>query len=177
MACLARSPQRQRSRHSSWKGWPTQEAAVHTNPATQNRTRDHLIAAAVYSQMLYQLSYSRSCPHVLQRVATTRDPTPIEHALAISWERCRGARIGSAASSRRARGVFPAHLWRTCHLSLDSESSDRGSNPRGIFCFSWACAWAQGAVAKSSKHLLASAWSGYGDEERGRKLRIPSTEV
>ena len=26
-------------------------------PATQNRTRDHLIAAEVYSQMLYQLSY------------------------------------------------------------------------------------------------------------------------
>ena len=30
-----------------------------TNPATRNRTRDHLIAAVVYSQMLYQLSYSR----------------------------------------------------------------------------------------------------------------------
>ena len=30
------------------------------NPATRNRTRDHLIAAALYSQMLYQLSYSRS---------------------------------------------------------------------------------------------------------------------
>jgi hypothetical protein len=29
------------------------------NPATRNRTRDHLIAAALYSQMLYQLSYSR----------------------------------------------------------------------------------------------------------------------
>ena len=28
-------------------------------PATRNRTRDHLIAAAFYSQMLYQLSYSR----------------------------------------------------------------------------------------------------------------------
>ena len=30
------------------------------SPATRNRTRDHLIAAALYSQMLYQLSYSRS---------------------------------------------------------------------------------------------------------------------
>ena len=29
------------------------------NPATRNRTRDHLISAEVYSQMLYQLSYSR----------------------------------------------------------------------------------------------------------------------
>ena len=28
-------------------------------PATRNRTRDHLIAAEAYSQMLYQLSYSR----------------------------------------------------------------------------------------------------------------------
>ena len=28
-------------------------------PATRNRTRDHLIAAKFYSQMLYQLSYSR----------------------------------------------------------------------------------------------------------------------
>ena len=31
------------------------------NPATRNRTRDHLIAAAVYSQMLYQLSHSQKC--------------------------------------------------------------------------------------------------------------------
>ena len=30
------------------------------SPATRNRTRDHLIAATLYSQMLYQLSYSRS---------------------------------------------------------------------------------------------------------------------
>ena len=30
-------------------------------PATRNRTRDHLIAAGVYSQMLYQLSYRRCC--------------------------------------------------------------------------------------------------------------------
>lgn len=29
------------------------------SPATRNRTRDHLIAAKFYSQMLYQLSYSR----------------------------------------------------------------------------------------------------------------------
>ena len=29
------------------------------NPVTRNRTRDHLITAKFYSQMLYQLSYSR----------------------------------------------------------------------------------------------------------------------
>ena len=34
-------------------------AALQGNPATRNRTRDHLIAAVIYSQMLYQLSYSR----------------------------------------------------------------------------------------------------------------------
>ena len=34
------------------------------SPATRNRTRDHLIAAALYSQMLYQLSYSRSVARV-----------------------------------------------------------------------------------------------------------------
>ena len=33
--------------------------SVSKSPATRNRTRDHLIAAAFYSQMLYQLSYSR----------------------------------------------------------------------------------------------------------------------
>ena len=32
-------------------------------PATRNRTRDHLIAAAIYSQMLCQLSYSRIVFH------------------------------------------------------------------------------------------------------------------
>ena len=34
-------------------------------PATRNRTRDHLIAAAIYSQMLCQLSYSRIVFHNL----------------------------------------------------------------------------------------------------------------
>ena len=32
-----------------------------TSPDTRNRTRDHLIAANVYSQMLCQLSYVRRC--------------------------------------------------------------------------------------------------------------------
>ena len=34
-------------------------ALMDKSPATRNRTRDHLIAAALYSQMLYQLSYRR----------------------------------------------------------------------------------------------------------------------
>ena len=32
---------------------------LNINPSTRNRTRDHLIAADLYSQMLYQLSYRR----------------------------------------------------------------------------------------------------------------------
>ena len=39
--------------------WGTVARQAKKNPATRNRTRDHLIAAAFYSQMLYQLSYSR----------------------------------------------------------------------------------------------------------------------
>ena len=39
--------------------WGTAARKAGENPATRNRTRDHLIAAAFYSQMLYQLSYSR----------------------------------------------------------------------------------------------------------------------
>ena len=39
------------------------------NPATRNRTRDHLIAAVIYSQMLYQLSYSRWCRRLALNVA------------------------------------------------------------------------------------------------------------
>ena len=42
-------------------------------PATRNRTRDDLMAANLYNQMLYQLSYSRLawCPnaHPLNRKA------------------------------------------------------------------------------------------------------------
>ena len=34
-------------------------SACPKSPATRNRTRDHLISATLYSQMLYQLSYSR----------------------------------------------------------------------------------------------------------------------
>ena len=36
-----------------------QNACTKPNPATRNRTRDHLIAAHTYGRMLYQLSYSR----------------------------------------------------------------------------------------------------------------------
>ena len=41
--------------------WLRENPGVSKHPATRNRTRDHLIAAWVYSQMLYQLSYGRRC--------------------------------------------------------------------------------------------------------------------
>ena len=43
------------------------------NPATRHRTRDHLIAAAFYSQMLYHLSYSRLVCHDLASVNSVCD--------------------------------------------------------------------------------------------------------
>ena len=43
----------------------------HMNPATRNRAKDHLIAAEIYSQMLYQLSYSRLVGH--KREASSDD--------------------------------------------------------------------------------------------------------
>ena len=50
--------------HARWCWCKLKHCCAHLDyeyPATRNRTRDHLIAAANYSQMLYQLSYSRSC--------------------------------------------------------------------------------------------------------------------
>ena len=44
-------------------------------PVTRNRTRDHLMSAQIYSQMLYQLSYDRHA-----RVAR-KMPTLFSHAL------------------------------------------------------------------------------------------------
>ena len=45
-----------------WRSTAAPKTAVahgRISPATRNRTRDHLITALVYSQMLCQLSYSR----------------------------------------------------------------------------------------------------------------------
>ena len=44
------------------------------SPATRNRTRDHLIAAVIYSQMLYQLSYSRRCQFLCEPQTTVDLP-------------------------------------------------------------------------------------------------------
>ena len=41
-----------------------------SNPVTRNRTRDHLMAELIYSQMLYQLSYSRRCQFLCEPRST-----------------------------------------------------------------------------------------------------------
>ena len=55
------------------------------HPATRNRTRDHLIAAVVYSQMLYQLSYSRRWTQRLSAlVETSRAALEEDHGVEIT---------------------------------------------------------------------------------------------
>ena len=56
--------------------------------ATRNRTRDHLLAAAFYSQTLYQLSYSRRCQFLSQ--------------------------LKNAANPNKASGIY---LLRCCRVS------------------------------------------------------------
>jgi hypothetical protein len=72
-------------------------ALMDKSPATRNRTRDHLIAAALYSQMLYQLSYRRG---------TCKQP----------WETMREKNIFSG-STRRDFGETPA-AWVTTHRMI-----------------------------------------------------------
>ena len=77
------------------------------SPATRNRTRDHLIAASFYSQMLYQLSYSR-----------------------LVCERC-GLVVGFILKIPLARAttsfasVFQASLWPPCLLVGGKAKSSR----------------------------------------------------
>ena len=77
---------------------PPGQYCMWKSPATRNRTRDHLIAASFYSQMLYQLSYSR-----------------------LVCERC-GLVVGFILKIALARAttsfasVFPASLWPPCLL-------------------------------------------------------------
>ena len=59
-SCLQRQAAKWLATHGTKRPSCTHQQAK-VNPATRNRTRDHLIAAALYSQMLYQLSYSRLC--------------------------------------------------------------------------------------------------------------------
>ena len=67
--------------------------ALTPNPAIRNRTRDHLIAAAVYSQMLYQLSYSRPVS-VFQQ-----------------FEICTPTQVGDSKSSHQCLVRSPSYFW------------------------------------------------------------------
>ena len=51
------------------------------DPATRNRTRDHLITALIYSQMLCQLSYSRDESAAVTQVVAGRPRPPLA-----SWD-------------------------------------------------------------------------------------------
>ena len=51
------------------------------DPATRNRTRDHLITALIYSQMLCQLSYSRDENAAAAQVVAGRPRPPLA-----SWD-------------------------------------------------------------------------------------------
>ena len=94
-------------------------------PATRNRTRDHLIAAGVYSQMLYQLSYSRRCaPCTPSNVRSSPAPRKAFNG-DCRFESCRGHLGHPRITARRvalhtcgARGGLAFNPWRVCPGSM-----------------------------------------------------------
>ena len=97
-------------RKNAWK--PKEFRAVRTkNPATRNRTRDHLIAAALYSQMLYQLSYSRLAQSDCEIVSA--GATPIASIRECCDRAAADSRnILSANSNRESKANRNPDLWR-----------------------------------------------------------------
>ena len=89
------------------------------SPATRNRTRDHLIAATLYSQMLYQLSYSRICLQTYTGASLHWDPIAIWAALKTDQPR-HEARVNVRTISLVAWSTGPRFDWavyvcvRTC---------------------------------------------------------------
>ena len=91
------------------------------NPFTRNRTRDHLISAKVYSQMLYQLSYER-CYWLLfrlQRCAITQVLHTPRRFFGPSW-----------TSPAVEFGVLPEQARRRAPPSLFFFFSPPGTCPR-----------------------------------------------
>ena len=80
------------------------------SPATRNRTRDHLIAATLYSQMLYQLSYSRICLQTYTGASLHWDPIAIWAALKTDQPR-HEARVDVRTISRVAWSTGPRFDW------------------------------------------------------------------
>ena len=74
------------------------------SPATRNRTRDHLMAANVYSQMLCQLSYSRYDTTSLLVAGMACDCLGVPHASA--WAK-------AARSFQRHARVHKGSTWRS----------------------------------------------------------------
>ena len=69
------------------------------NPVTRNRTRDHLIAAIIYSQMLYQLSYDRD--DIIWCLVPTNRTLPM-YLFATNLE--------DNSSMRQGGGIEPLHV-------------------------------------------------------------------
>ena len=85
-------------------------ALMNKSPATRNRTRDHLIAAVIYSQMLYQLSYSRRCQCLALNVTRCRCVTreaPSETAPAAIQRQCDRTLSRPSAATAPARQLLP----------------------------------------------------------------------
>jgi hypothetical protein len=133
------------------------------SPATRNGTRDPLIAAAVYSQMLYQLSYSRlaiqyktvlalarlaTCPRIEvlpapSIVGAAKKGAILTHGWGCGlYHKLEFAAYTIPEGAAKERYVF-APLYHWLHgvtvITLDSESSDRGSNPREAYAFAGHC--------------------------------------
>ena len=115
-----------------WLAWKLLAASYPTSthdtiPATRNRTRDHLIVAVIYSQMLYQLSYSRIRPLQTMNVMTLNLISA--RRIARGPHRCQAPgrhTIGGAPDlGRLLRCVQPAGP----HELLAGQSADPGRRP------------------------------------------------
>ena len=75
-------------------------------PATRNRTRDHLIAAEIYSQMLYQLIYSRSCTHNVPGILP----------MSATWSKAFGHDLHNAILNNPPWGLNPRPRGYRCSI-------------------------------------------------------------
>lgn len=110
-----------------------------TIPATRNRTRDHLIAAEVYSQMLYQLSYSRIASQIANVLGGGQRSIVRVSAGIAEVQKCRARQWGAIGDRSRTRRTI-------CHV-----------------CMSWRCLCTVGVPFRSQFAIIGldANW-GYG---------------
>ena len=113
-----------------------------TIPATRNRTRDHLIAAAIYSQMLYQLSYSRLVYLGISFAKFTS--TKLERVDPLNWAtECRGADESNACAQQRLRQLTALELCNRMVLTRPRCCGQLTCKARGHRAFAMAKARVQ----------------------------------